>query len=121
LGLFKAGFANQPVAHTQTLWNFLGMALAGLGFVLMGGCPLRQLVAASEGHSDAAAAVLGMVFGAALAHNFGLAAGPAGVPPAGKLAVVAGLVVLTAYATANALAARAGRRLSGGEVPAHFE
>jgi len=109
LGLFKPGFVNQPVAHTQTVWNFLGMALAGLGFVLMGGCPLRQLVAAAEGNSDAAAAVLGMVFGAALAHNFGLAAGPAGVPPAGGVAVVAGLVVLAGYAAANVAAARAER------------
>ena len=30
LGYFNPGFAGQPVAHTDGLWNALGMALAGL-------------------------------------------------------------------------------------------
>ena len=44
LGNFNLGFEGQPVAHTDGLWNFLGMALVGWGSVLLGGCPLRQLV-----------------------------------------------------------------------------
>lgn len=32
LGQFKPGFEGQPVTHTDHLWNFLGMALAGLAF-----------------------------------------------------------------------------------------
>ena len=39
----------QPVAHTMQLWNFLGMALAGLAFALAGGCPGRQLFLAGRG------------------------------------------------------------------------
>lgn len=38
-GNFRLGFSGQPVAHTDWLWNFLGMLLAGLGSVLLGGCP----------------------------------------------------------------------------------
>jgi len=98
VGNFHLGFAGQPVAHTDGIWNFLGMTLAGLGSVLLGGCPLRQLVAASEGNTDAAVTVLGFIVGAAVAHNFGLAASPKGVPAAGQLAVVVGLVVVLGLA-----------------------
>ena len=42
--------------------------------VLAGGCPLRQLILAGQGSSDSAMTVIGMFIGAALAHNFGLAA-----------------------------------------------
>lgn len=51
LGYFNPGFAGQPIAHTDGLWNALGMALAGFCCVLLGGCPLRQLVLAGEGNS----------------------------------------------------------------------
>ena len=60
LGYFNPGFAGQPVAHTDGLWNALGMALAGFGCVLLGGCPLRQLVLAGEGNTDSAV-VIGFV------------------------------------------------------------
>ncbi|MDY2594262.1 MAG: YedE family putative selenium transporter, partial [Oliverpabstia sp.] len=70
---FTAGFAGQPVAHTDGLWNLLGMLLVGFACVLLGGCPLRQLILAGEGNSDSAVAVLGLMAGAAFAHNFGLA------------------------------------------------
>ena len=93
LGQFKPGFAGQPIAHSEHLWNVLGMALVGLGSVLLGGCPLRQVVLASQGDGSAFAAVLGMVGAAALAHNFHLAGGPGGVPIGGRVAVVAGLGV----------------------------
>ncbi|MEG0126821.1 MAG: YeeE/YedE thiosulfate transporter family protein, partial [Clostridia bacterium] len=41
LGSFRMGFLDQPIAHTDGLWNFLGMVLVGWGSVLLGGCPLR--------------------------------------------------------------------------------
>lgn len=61
LGKFNLGFEGQPIAHTDGVWNFLGMALVGWLSVLLGGCPLRQLVLSGEGNSDAAMAVLGML------------------------------------------------------------
>src|SRR5512139_2854016 len=45
-GQFKPGFENQPIAHTDVLWNIGGMVLAGLAFTLAGGCPGRQLILA---------------------------------------------------------------------------
>ncbi len=93
LGYFRPGFAGQPVAHSDHVWNFLGMALVGVGSILLGGCPFRQLVLASQGNGDSVVACFGMITGAAIAHNFGLAASPAGVPPAGMIAVGLGLAV----------------------------
>jgi YedE family putative selenium metabolism protein len=93
VGQFHAGFANQPIAHTMHLWNFGGMVLAGLAFALAGGCPGRQLFMAGEGDGDSAVFVMGMIVGAAFAHNFGLASSPNGVGPHGIAAVIIGLVV----------------------------
>ncbi|MDI6852736.1 MAG: YedE family putative selenium transporter [Deltaproteobacteria bacterium] len=94
LGQFKPGFAGQPVAHTMQLWNFLGMAVAGLAFALAGGCPGRQLFMAGEGDGDAAVFALGMIIGAAVSHNFGLASSPQGIGPHGVAAVLISLIVL---------------------------
>jgi hypothetical protein len=94
--LLKLGFADQPVAHDDHLWNFLGMALAGLCFALAGGCPGRQLFLSGEGDGDAAVFVLGMITGAGFAHNFNLASSSAGTSPYGPEAVVIGLVVAVA-------------------------
>ena len=93
LGQFHPGFAGQPVAHTMHVWNFAGMVVAGLAFALAGGCPGRQLFLAGEGDGDAAVFVLGMIVGAAIAHNFGLASSPNGVGPHGITAVIIGFVV----------------------------
>ncbi|MBA4391714.1 MAG: YedE-related selenium metabolism membrane protein [Syntrophus sp. (in: bacteria)] len=93
LGQFHPGFDGQPVSHTMGLWNFGGMVLAGLAFALAGGCPGRQLFLAGEGDSDAAIFVLGMIVGAAIAHNFGLASSPKGVGPYGVAGVIIGLLV----------------------------
>ncbi|MBU1195027.1 MAG: YedE-related selenium metabolism membrane protein [Proteobacteria bacterium] len=90
---FNLGFEKQPVAHNVHIWNFIGMALAGLAFALAGGCPGRQLFLAGEGDGDAAVFVFGMIVGAGFAHNFGLASSPAGVGPHGIAAVVTGFVV----------------------------
>jgi YedE family putative selenium metabolism protein len=107
LGQFNIpAFFGQPVAHSQHLWNFFGMVLAGLAFALAGGCPGRQLFLSGEGDGDAAVFVLGMITGAAFAHNFSLAGGPdkvvegvnqvGGVGPYGMAAVVVGLVICVA-------------------------
>jgi YedE family putative selenium metabolism protein len=69
------------------------MVLAGLAFALAGGCPGRQLFMAGEGDGDAAVFVVGMIVGAAFAHNFGLASSPKGLGPNGALAVVIGMLV----------------------------
>ena len=89
------------MAHTDGHWNALGMFLAGYGCVQLGGCPLRQLVLSGEGNADSAAAVLGLMAGAALAHNFGLASSAAGPTGAGKTAVVIGIAVVSVIACAN--------------------
>lgn len=95
------GFAGQPVAHTDGLWNFLGMLLVGYGCVLLGGCPLRQLILAGEGNTDSVMAVLGLTVGAAFCHNFGLASSTDGPTLNGKIAVVLGLVAVTLIACLN--------------------
>ncbi|NLW90113.1 MAG: YedE-related selenium metabolism membrane protein [Syntrophomonadaceae bacterium] len=105
-GFFKPGFAPQPVAHTQHLWNFLGLYLVGITATLLGGCPLRQLILSGEGDTDAATVVLGMIIGAAVCHNFMFAssamkAASAGVPAViggpgvyGQIACVVGILVI---------------------------
>ncbi len=90
-GQFRAGFKEQPIAHTEAIWNFAGMALSGMAFTLAGGCPGRQLVLAGEGDGDAGVFILGLFAGTAFAHNFNLAASPAGVGPYGAAAVTVGL------------------------------
>jgi YedE family putative selenium metabolism protein len=92
LGQFRPGFADQPVAHTNTLWNFGGMVLAGLAFTLAGGCPGRQFFLSGEGDADAALFVLGMLGGAFVAHTYSTASSPAGVGAFGPAAVIVGLV-----------------------------
>lgn len=92
-GTYHWGFADQPVAHTKHLWNFLGMALVGLGCTLLGGCPLRTTILSGEGDSDASITFLGLVAGAAVAHNFLLASSPSGTGQWGPVAVIIGLVV----------------------------
>jgi len=103
LGQTRFGFEGQPVAHSNFIWNFLGMALAGLAFALAGGCPGRQLFLSGEGDGDAAIFVLGMITGAAFSHNFNLAGKPdalvdgvvkqGGISDFGMIAVISGLVI----------------------------
>lgn len=106
LGNYNLSASSQPIAHSQYLWSFLGMALAGWGSILLGGCPLRQLILVGEGNGDSAVTVFGMIIGAAVAHNFGLAGNAdsvvdgvykvGGIGTAGMIAVVIGFVVLLA-------------------------
>ena len=67
------------------------MYAVGFAAVLAGGCPLRQLVLAGQGSSDAGVTVIGMFAGGALAHNLGLAASGTALNPETK-EVVAGAV-----------------------------
>ncbi len=98
---FHLGFKGQPIAHTDGLWNCLGMLLVGFGCVLLGGCPLRQLVMSGEGNSDSAVTVLGLIVGAAFCHNFGLASSADGPTAAGKIAVLLGIAVVLVIACLN--------------------
>lgn len=93
-GKFHPGFEGQPIAHTNQVWNFLGMTLSGLCFVLAGGCPGRQLILAGEGDGDSAVFALGMIIGAAFSHNFAMASSPKGTGPYGAVAVAVGLVIV---------------------------
>jgi hypothetical protein len=104
LGQFNPGYTAQPIAHSNWLWNFLGMLLAGLAYTLAGGCPGRQLFLSGEGNGDSAIFVLGRITGAAFTHNFSLAAKADAVTDGaltvggpgtfGMIAVVLGLVIM---------------------------
>ena len=72
-GTLTWGFEGQNVSHVDGLWNFLGMTIVGWGSVLLGGCPLRQLILAGEGNSDSAITVFGMITGAAMSHLWSIA------------------------------------------------
>ena len=112
-GNFHLSFSGQPIAHSQHLWNILGMYVVGFAAVLAGGCPLRQLILAGQGSSDSAVTFLGMLLGAAFAHNFNLvgsaakaatatdAAVPGGPAMPGKIAVIVCIVLLFVIATTN--------------------
>lgn len=119
LGQFKPGFEGQPVAHSNALWNFGGMVLAGLAFTLAGGCPGRQIILAGEGDGDAAMLVMGMLVGAGFAHNFNLASSPAGPSPYGPAVVILGLIIAAFIGLAmreRVLVVRRTSNLAGNEV-----
>ena len=69
----------------------------------LGGCPLRQLILAGEGNTDSAVTVLGLMAGAAFAHNFGLASSGEGPTANGKIAVIIGIVVVAVIAAVNSM------------------
>ncbi len=107
MGKFVFGFDTPGIiAHSDHLWNILGMYTVGFAATLAGGCPLRQLVLAGQGSVDATVTVLGMLVGAALCHRLGLASSgtaknaetgeivAGAVTPAGKTAVIICIAVL---------------------------
>ena len=94
LGNLKWGFEGQPIAHTEWLWNLLGMTVVGWGCTLLGGCPLRQLILTGEGNSDSAITVLGMIAGAAAAHTLKTASSADGTGANGPVATIVCLVVI---------------------------
>lgn len=101
------------IAHSDHLWNILGMYVVGFAAVLAGGCPLRQLILAGQGSSDAAVTVLGLFVGAGLCHNLGLASSGTAMnaetgelvagaaTPAGKVACIICIIVLFVIAFTN--------------------
>lgn len=97
LGQFSPAVVG-PIAHGNLPANFLGMGLLGFGAVLLGGCPMRQLIMTWEANLDSFVTILGMLVGAGLAHRLGLAASPAGVPEAGWIALVIGYLLTFAIA-----------------------
>ncbi len=121
LNKFNVTAQVQPVAHHDYIFSFLGMIIVGWGSVLIGGCPLRQLVLSGEGNSDSGVTVLGMMAGAAIAHNFGLAGNAdsmvdgvftaGGVSTNGRIAIAIGLVFLLIVTVANV---QKGRKVKNG-------
>jgi uncharacterized protein len=91
LGSFHPGFDAQPGSNLAYGWSFLGMGLVGITSIMIGGCPFRQVVLASQGSTDAAAAVLGMLAGAALVQTWAIGSTNVGPTPAGKIATLVSL------------------------------
>ena len=87
-GGFKLSFAGQPIAHSQHLWNILGLYAVGFGATLAGGCPLRQMTLAGQGSCDAAVTFVGMLIGIPAFH----------VSDPVALAAAAGVVAVLALA-----------------------
>ena len=100
-GTFHVGFEAQPIAHSDGLWNFMGMVVVGFGSVLLGGCPLRQVILSGEGNTDSVVTIFGFLVGAAICHNFGLASSAEGPSPYGPAAVILSLVVVALIAVFN--------------------
>lgn len=110
-GTFNPSFIKQPIAHVDHVFNFVPMMGVGLCAVLAGGCPMRQLILAGSGSADSACNVLGMLVGAAFAHNFGLASAASafegnvvtggGPTAAGKVATIVCLVIALIIGFAN--------------------
>jgi hypothetical protein len=100
-GQFSFGLEGQPSSNDSYGWAFLGMMMVGLGSVLIRGCPLRQLIASAQGDNDAGAAVLGMLFGAALSQSWNLAGTADGTPVGGQIAVLAGLAIMLTVGVLN--------------------
>ena len=107
-GNFNLSMANQPIAHSDVLFNILGLYIFGFAGVLAGGCPFRQLILTGQGSSDGAMTLLGLLVGAAFAHNFAfvaIAAGPnvtnAGPTSRSIYMVIISIIVLFAIAIIN--------------------
>ena len=103
-GNFAFKMTGNPIAHAQHLWNILGLYIVGFAAVLLGGCPLRQLILMGQGNTDSAITFLGMFVGAGLAHRASLASGAqtaealGGPGPNGKIAVFVCIILLFAVA-----------------------
>jgi hypothetical protein len=98
-GQYNLGFEGQPVAHNDILGNIGAMIIAALAAVMLGGCPMRQMIMGAEGDADGAAAVIGMIVGAGFTHWAGIASSPAGItdkawPALGVYAVILAVIAL---------------------------
>lgn len=106
-GAVNVSFAGQPAAHTDGLWNFLGLLVVGLNATLLGGCPLRQTILSGEGDNDAVVTFFGMLVGAGLSHNLGMAGSADGVALAGQAGTIVSLLIALAIAMAYTVRAKA--------------
>ena len=97
-GKFSLGFENQPIAHTDHVWNFLSMLTVGFAAALAGGCPGRQFFSSGEGNNDSATYIIGLFVGTAFAHNFGIASSAAHIGPHSIFAVLFGRFICFAIA-----------------------
>jgi len=103
----------RSTASSAPMVRFLRGAVMMIGALVFLGCPLRQLILAGQGSSDSAVTFLGMLLGAAFAHNFNLvgsaakaatatdAAVPGGPAMPGKIAVIVCIVLLFVIAATN--------------------
>jgi YedE family putative selenium metabolism protein len=98
IGNIVTGQFSFSITLSNAVWYFLSMGLVGFAAALAGGCPLRQLVLAGEGNTDSMITILGMIFGAAISHNFAIASSPTTVNTNGKIAVIVGLILITIIA-----------------------
>lgn len=101
LGKLHYSFSGPLGDQSNWFWGFLSMALVGWGSVQLDGCPLRQLILAGEGDSDAAVVIIGFLIGAALCHNFHLVTLVSGPTLNGMIAVVAGFALLLVIGLTN--------------------
>lgn len=106
-GNFHFSMSNQPIAHSDTIFNILGLYIFGFAGILAGGCPFRQLILTGQGSSDGAMTLLGLLLGAAFAHNFAFAAIPdtpdalGGPTSRGIYMVIISIIVLFVIAFVN--------------------
>ena len=103
----------RSTAGSAPMVRFLLGAVMMISALVFLGCPLRQLILAGQGSSDSAVTFLGMLLGAAFAHNFNLvgsaakaatatdAAVPGGPAMPGKIAVIVCIVLLFVIAATN--------------------
>ncbi|MDY0340497.1 MAG: YedE family putative selenium transporter [Coriobacteriia bacterium] len=98
LGQYHLGFINQPVAHNDILGNFAAMTIATFAAMMLGGCPLRQIIMSSEGDADSTTAVAGMLVGAGFTHWAGLASSGKGLSAIAWPGLAVMMVVLLAIA-----------------------
>ena len=94
LAVGQVHFGVHLIGSDDSLWSFLALCVVGMASVFLGGCPFRQIILASQGNSDSAMTVAGIMAGAAIAYNLDLAFTAGSLDLAGKTTVAAGLAAL---------------------------
>ena len=94
-------FGTHIIGSSDILWSFLAVCVVGIASIFLGGCPFRQLILASQGNSDSAISLIGMLTGAAVAYNMNLAFTAGSLDVSGKVAVVSSLVILVVIGLIN--------------------
>ncbi len=82
------------IGSADIVWSFLALTVVGLASTFLGGCPFRQLILAAQGNTDSAISILGLMAGAAISYNYYFAFMADSLDRNGKMAVIAGLLVL---------------------------